>query len=64
MHRITSGKYRAAGVDLDAAAHAKRLMAPHVRSTFTPDVLGDVGFFGALYNLRNFHDPVLVGTKK
>ncbi len=60
MHRITSGKYRAAGVDLDAAAHAKRLMAPHVRSTFTPDVLGDVGFFGALYNLRNFHDPVLV----
>ncbi|MCH9057669.1 MAG: hypothetical protein IIB55_03470 [Planctomycetes bacterium] len=31
-----------------------------MRSTFTPQVLGDVGFFGALYHLKGFRDPVLV----
>ncbi len=54
--------YRAAGVDLDAAAHVKELFKPHVRSTFGPQVLGDIGFFGGLFHLQGYRDPVLVAT--
>ena len=54
--------YLASGVDLDAAAGAKELFKPHVRSTFGPQVLSDVGSFGGLFQLQGYRDPVLVAS--
>ncbi|MBI2935921.1 MAG: phosphoribosylformylglycinamidine cyclo-ligase [Chloroflexi bacterium] len=52
--------YREAGVDRDVAAQAKERIARHARTTFTPEVVGDIGFFGSSFNLRGYRDPVLV----
>ncbi|MCH7706672.1 MAG: phosphoribosylformylglycinamidine cyclo-ligase, partial [Chloroflexi bacterium] len=66
---MTGPSYRAAGVNLDAAAQTRDLFKPHVRSTFGPQVLGDVGLFAGLFQLQGYKDPVLaastdsVGTK-
>ncbi|MBI4216130.1 MAG: phosphoribosylformylglycinamidine cyclo-ligase [Chloroflexi bacterium] len=54
--------YAAAGVDIAAAARAKRAMAALVRSTFTPGVRGDFGAFGSLFQVQGFSDPVLVAS--
>src|SRR5437763_7778899 len=43
--------YRDAGVDIDAANEAVQRMRAHVRSTFTPGVLTDVGSFGGMFSL-------------
>ena len=59
MPRMT---YLASGVDLDAAARVKDLIKPLARSTFGPQVLGDVGLFGGLFELQNFREPVLVSS--
>lgn len=60
--------YRAAGVDLDAADAAVDRIAPLVRRTFGPRVLGDYGGFAGAFQLdfnerllaRNYRKPVLV----
>jgi len=52
--------YLSAGVDRSAAARAKTSISKHARTTFTPQVVGDIGFFGSLYRLEGFRDPVLV----
>ncbi len=60
--RIT---YRDAGVDIDAANEAVLRMREHVRSTFTPGVLTDVGSFGGMFSLAglgNYQNPVLVSS--
>ncbi len=44
-----TGAYAAAGVDIDAGERAVDLMRAAVGATYTPDVLGGVGAFGALY---------------
>lgn len=57
--------YRDAGVDIDAANEALQRMREHVRSTFTPGVLTDVGSFGGMYSLAAFSsmaNPVLVSS--
>lgn len=59
MPRMT---YLASGVDLDAADQVKDLIKPLARSTFGPQVLGDVGLFGGLFQLQNFREPVLVSS--
>src|SRR5438874_13074132 len=41
--------YRRAGVDIDAGARAVELIRGAVRSTFGPQVLADLGYFGGLY---------------
>ncbi|MBI4296939.1 MAG: phosphoribosylformylglycinamidine cyclo-ligase [Chloroflexi bacterium] len=61
--------YSSAGVDLDAAGQAKERLKAHVRSTFGPQVLADIGLFSGLFQLKGYRDPVLsastdgVGTK-
>ncbi len=56
-------KYKEAGVDIDAGNRAVALMKTAVRSTFTPQVLADVGSFGGLFALENLPDqPVLVAS--
>ena len=52
--------YKGAGVDRDAAGSAKDRIFTLARSTFTPGVLGDIGAFGALYQVAGYKDPVLV----
>lgn len=54
--------YRDAGVDIDAGNKAVELMKRHVRATYRPEVLGDIGGFGGLFALNSgkYRQPVLV----
>ena len=56
--------YKEAGVDVEAGEAAVRRIARHVRSTFTPAVLTDVGAFGGLFALdaSQYREPVLVSS--
>lgn len=55
--------YEAAGVSIDAGDEAVRRLAPHARSTFRPEVLSDIGAFGAVTALpEGFTEPVLVSA--
>lgn len=52
--------YRDAGVDVEAGYEAVRLMKNHVKRTFRPEVLTDLGGFGGLFALGKYNEPVLV----
>ena len=56
--------YAAAGVDIAAGEKAVELIKEHVRSTFRPEVIGDVGGFGGLFALdwKRYDDPLLVSS--
>lgn len=56
--------YRDAGVDIDAGERAVQMMKAHVRSTFTPNVLAELGTFGAMFALdvKEYAAPVLVSS--
>ncbi|MER3453363.1 MAG: phosphoribosylformylglycinamidine cyclo-ligase, partial [Acidimicrobiia bacterium] len=56
--------YRAAGVDIDAAERAVARIRDAVRSTFRPEVIGDIGGFGGLFAFarERWRDPVLVAS--
>jgi phosphoribosylformylglycinamidine cyclo-ligase len=56
--------YTDAGVDTAAGEKAVELIKQHVRSTFRPEVIGDVGGFGGLFAIPGdrFRDPVLVAS--
>ena len=54
--------YKDAGVDIEAGYKAVKLMKEHVRKTFRPEVISDIGGFGGLFALNNdkYKRPVLV----
>ena len=55
--------YSAAGVDIDAGERAVDRIKDTVRSTYRPEVLGDIGGFGALFRVpAGYRDPVLVSS--
>jgi len=54
--------YRAAGVDLEAADRVVKFVSEKARATFRPEVLGDLGFFGGLFQLGEYQQPVLVSS--
>jgi phosphoribosylformylglycinamidine cyclo-ligase len=56
--------YQGAGVDIGAGEEAVERIKRHVRSTFRPEVIGDIGGFGGLFRFpaRDFRDPVLVSS--
>ncbi len=56
--------YKEAGVDIDAGEEAVRRIKGHVRGTFTPGVLTDIGAFGGFFALdpSQYRDPVLVSS--
>jgi phosphoribosylformylglycinamidine cyclo-ligase len=56
--------YADAGVDIVAGEKAVELIKEHVRSTFRPEVVGDVGGFGGLFALGRLphRDPLLVAS--
>jgi phosphoribosylformylglycinamidine cyclo-ligase len=56
--------YVEAGVDVAAGEKAVELIKDHVRSTFRPGVLGDIGGFGGLFDIGRlpYKDPLLVSS--
>ena len=56
--------YREAGVDIEAGDALVEAIKPLARATLRPGVMGGLGGFGALFDLRaaGFADPVLVST--
>jgi len=56
--------YEAAGVDITAGEKAVELIKEHVRSTFRPEVVGDVGGFGGLFAVewKRYREPLLVSS--
>ena len=54
--------YRDAGVDIDEGARAVERIRAAVRSTYRPEVLGDIGGFGGMFSpdFSDMDDPVLV----
>lgn len=70
---MTTGRidYASSGVDIDAGNRAVDLMRDHVKSTWSEEVLADLGGFGGLFALdtQGYAKPVLiagtdgVGTK-
>jgi len=56
--------YADAGVDIAAGEKAVELIKAHVRSTFRPEVVGDVGGFGGLFAVdwKRYRDPLLVSS--
>ena len=54
--------YTSAGVSIDAANRAKELIRKHARLASRPEVLSDIGFFGGLFELQGYSQPVLVSS--
>jgi phosphoribosylformylglycinamidine cyclo-ligase len=54
--------YRDAGVDIDANDRLKEIICRHARTTFTPGVISDIGFFGSLFELKGYKQPILVSS--
>src|SRR4051812_21030907 len=56
--------YKDAGVDIDAATKATKRITTLARETFTPNVLTEIGSFGALFraDFGSMKEPVLVSS--
>lgn len=56
--------YAGAGVSIDAGEEAVDRISSKVRSTFRPEVIGDIGGFGGLFALdrERYRNPVLVSS--
>src|SRR5688500_2640858 len=56
--------YAGAGVDITAGEEAVERIRDHVRSTFRPEVIGDIGGFGGLFDFaaHRYRNPVLVSS--
>ncbi|MDP2313931.1 MAG: phosphoribosylformylglycinamidine cyclo-ligase [Pseudomonadota bacterium] len=53
--------YKNAGVDIEAGDEVVDRIKRHVRSTYRPGVVGDIGGFGGLFSLMGrYRDPLLV----
>ncbi|MDQ1436984.1 MAG: phosphoribosylformylglycinamidine cyclo-ligase [Acidimicrobiaceae bacterium] len=56
--------YADAGVDIEAGDRAVDLIKDKVRSTYRPEVIGDIGGFGSLFAFPKdrYRDPVMVSS--
>ncbi len=56
--------YEEAGVDISAGETAVERIKEQVRSTFRPEVIGDIGGFGGLFSFANhrYRHPVLISS--
>jgi len=56
--------YESAGVSIEAGEEAVERIKADVRSTFRPEVIGDIGGFGGLFRFdqSRYSDPVLVSS--
>ncbi len=57
-------RYKEAGVDIDAGNRLVERIKPHAKATMRPGVMGGLGGFGALFDLKaaGFEDALLVST--
>src|SRR3972149_4605034 len=60
--QIAKQTYAAAGVNIELATELKKLIGKYAQSTFRPEVLGDFGFFGGLFEFKGYKQPVLVSS--
>ena len=54
--------YAQAGVDTDLSARVKRQIGALARTTFNPNVLSGIGFFGGMYEFKGYNNPVLISS--
>jgi phosphoribosylformylglycinamidine cyclo-ligase len=54
--------YAAAGVDIDLKSKVIARISQHARATLRPEVLSGVGFFGGLYEMKGYKNPVIVSS--
>ena len=56
--------YKEAGVDIEAGENFVERIKPLIKSTYRPEVLGDIGGFGGLFALksREYKEPLLVAS--
>lgn len=61
---MSSISYRDSGVDIDAANEAKHRIRALARSTFNPQVLSEIGSFGAMFKPEygSAKEPILVAS--
>ena len=57
MEKMT---YAAAGVNIDAGLKLKKKIAQLAQPTFGPEVVRGIGFFGGLFELKGYQQPILV----
>ncbi len=57
MEKLT---YKKAGVDIEEGDRFVGLIKPVVKKTFRPEVMTDIGSFGALFAMKKYKEPVLV----
>ena len=58
-----SNTYKSAGVDIKAGEETVDLIKKHVKSTFTKNVLSDIGHFGGFFEVPSgYKNPVLVSS--
>ena len=64
FRRRSGVTYRDSGVDIEAGDAAVERIKEHVRSTFRPGVIGDLGGFGGLFAFDSgrYREPVLVAA--
>ncbi len=61
MEPTTKKAYARAGVDISIADKLKKAIAQQARTTFSPEVIGSE-FFGSMFQLRGYREPVLVSS--
>jgi phosphoribosylformylglycinamidine cyclo-ligase len=61
LEPITKKAYALAGVDIHIADKVKKIIAQQARTTFRPEVIGSE-FFGSMFQLKGYHEPVLVSS--
>jgi len=62
MNKRQTITYKKAGVDIDEGDRFVDLIGPIVKKTFRPEVMTEIGLFGALFKLdiKKYKNPVLV----
>ena len=61
MEPTTKKAYALAGVDIHLADKVKKVIGQQARTTFRPEVIGSE-FFGSMFQLRGYREPVLVSS--
>jgi phosphoribosylformylglycinamidine cyclo-ligase len=54
--------YAAAGVDIDLKSKAIARIGKYARDTLGPQVLSGIGFFGGMYELQGYKNPVIISS--
>jgi phosphoribosylformylglycinamidine cyclo-ligase len=54
--------YAAAGVDINLKSKVIARIGKYARATLGPEVLSGIGFFGGLFELKGYKNPVLVSS--